>query len=422
MVLGAGPAGLAAALWCAELGLAAVVLEREPVAGGQLLRWPAPVANLPGVAVVTGSELCDTLLGQLASRRVELRLGQDWAFAPHGPLELRWGDEVLRPAAVIVATGVRRRALGVPGETHVCVRDNVGAALEAWAGKDVVIVGGGDDAFEHAQLLAPIARSVTLLHRRPTFTAREHFRAPVLADPRVRVLAPARVVAVHPRPGTPEVEVTHEEGRAMLPADVLFRCIGPEPASDLGGVPRRPDGSLDVDALQRTLRAGVFAVGDVCSTEAPTLPTAFGQGATAAKAALAWIEGRSVWREDSAAQPSVDVLRIEGIVLPASVGVYASEHGILQPLRFDLAFGVDARAAALRDELSDTIDYAAVRACVHEVVARGHVCLIEALAERVAREVRARFSLVGVRVRVTKIDVPQAGATASVEVVRGLCP
>ena len=209
-------------------------------------------------------------------------------------------------------------------------------------------------------------------------------------------------------------------------------------------VPRGPDGSVLVDRLQRTQVPGVLAVGDLCAGEAPTVPTAFGQGATAAKTLVAWREGRLAWEgprgagtrhggAESATQSGEalrrgtppqeqphppDTLRIEGLRFPARIGAYAWEEACVQALVFDLAFEVDAARAAKDDALRDTLDYAEVAACIEGVLAAGHVRLVETVAERVAGAILERFPVTRVQVRVRKPDVPVAGAWAVVEVVR----
>jgi dihydroneopterin aldolase len=101
------------------------------------------------------------------------------------------------------------------------------------------------------------------------------------------------------------------------------------------------------------------------------------------------------------------------------VGVYDWEHGRVQTLRFDLTLDVDAAAASRTDALADTLDYAAVADAIEAELARGHVRLVETVAERVAAMLLQRFALRGCSVRVTKPDVPRPGAQAIVEVRRG---
>jgi dihydroneopterin aldolase len=317
--------------------------------------------------------------------------------------------------AIVLATGVRRRRLGVPGEGALAgLHDNVGHDPARWRGARVVVIGGGDDAFEHAALLAPHAARVVLVHRSTRFTAREALRAPVLADPAVELRTGRQVTAFH---GAQSLEAVLLDDGTCLAADAVFCCIGPTPDSDGLGVARHPDGSVIVDRLQRTSRPGVFAAGDLCCSEAPTIPTALGHGSTAAKAIEAYLRGSA--RAPAPATDAGDVLRVEDLVLPARIGAYDWETTRVQSLRFALSFPVDTARAAARDALEDTLDYAAAADVVRGVLAQGHVRLVETVAERVADALLARFPLPWVRVRVEKADVPGPGARAVVDIRRG---
>jgi thioredoxin reductase (NADPH) len=432
-VIGAGPAGLSAALWCAELGLRPRVVEAAAEPGGQLLRIPTAVTNLPGMPPQSGRSLLHTLLAQLAERDVDVCCDARWSLdSEPDVLAVRdSGGRVVPVPAVILATGVRRRRLGVPGETGpdgatlAGVHDNVGPDLARWRDQHVVIVGGGDDALEHVALLAPVARQVTLLHRSSTFRARPALLEPVLAVTRpahanLTVRTGVRITELLGGSSLAAIRVDGETVRA----DALFRCIGPEPDTADHGVPRHPDGAIDVDVLQRSRRQGVFAVGDACSVESPTLSTAFGHGSTAAKALLAWRSGapwRGVVLPTRAVAPTAtpaDRLRVENLELPARVGVYARERESAQPLRFTLEFAIDAARAARADALADTLDYASAAACVEEVLAAGHFNLVETIATRVADALLGRFAVTDVGVRVAKLGVPRPGAQAVVEVWR----
>lgn len=417
VVFGAGPAGLSAALWCADLGLRCVVLERGPAPGGQLHTVPHPMHNLPGLPGVDARAFAQSLVAQVAAAGVEVVCGVAARLHPH-EREVDAGVRTLRPAAVILATGVRRRRLHVPGEDALLgrsVRFNAGDDLEAYRGARAVVVGGGDDALVHAAQLAPVARGVTVLHRSAPLRARLALASQVRADPRITLVSGAVVTSFEGEPSLRAVHAQTPDGDRRFEADVAFVCAGPVPNGEGFGVARAPDGAILVDRLQRTSRAGVFAVGDVCCSEAPTVSTALGHGAVAAKAISALRDG--TLREDD---PSLDrdELRVRGLCLPARVGAYAREVGVEQTLRFDLTFMIDARAAAQVDRVERTLDYAAAAEVIREVLGRRHHHLVETVAHVVASELLARFGVAEVTVAVTKVDVPMAGAEAAVIVRR----
>ena len=168
IIIGAGPAGLSAALWCDELGLDTLVLERESEVGGQLLRVHNRIENYLGVEAANGLELRDVFAAQADARDFDL-----WTQAEIEEADLRAkrvrlaSGEELQSIAVVIATGVRRRRLGIPGEAEFEGRGVLSSGAlerERVAGEDVLIVGGGDAAAENALLLAETCATVTLAH------------------------------------------------------------------------------------------------------------------------------------------------------------------------------------------------------------------------------------------------------------------
>lgn len=417
LVMGAGPAGLSAALWCADLGLTCLVVERSAAPGGQLHDVPHPMHNLPGLPGADARGFAESLVAQVRAAGVEVRCGAQARLHPH-EREVDLDGRVLRPGAVVIATGVRRRRLHVPGEDALLgtsVRFNVGGDLERYRDLRAVVVGGGDDALVHAAQLAPFARGVTVLHRRDQLRARAALAAQVRADARITLVPGAVVTSFEGERSLRAVHASTSGGDRRFEADVAFVCAGPVPNGEGFGVARAPDGAILVDRLQRTSRAGVFAVGDVCCSEAPTVSTALGHGAVAAKTISAMRDG--TLREDDPAQDR-DVLRVRGLRLPARIGAYAREVGVEQTLRFDLTFTIDARAAALVDRVERTLDYAAAAEVIRDVLSRRHHHLVETVAHGVATELLARFGVAEVSVEVTKSDVPQEGSEAAVIVRR----
>lgn len=418
LVIGAGPGGLATALWCKELGLSCAVVEAAQTVGGQLLAIPHAVHDLPGVPATSGAALRDTLVAQVARAGVPVLTGVSASLDAHAlRVETRIGES--RPGAVVIATGVRRRRLDVPGEETFAgegVRWNVGDDLARWRGLRVVVIGGGDDALVHATLLVPVAASVALVFRRAAPSARRALVDAVLRDERITRIAGARVLAFEGDRALGAVRLDAPDGVRVIDADVAFVCAGPTPRSEGFGVARRPDGSVIVDRLQRTSRMGVFAVGDVCTSEAPTIATAFGQGATAAKTICAIRDG--ALRDALPTPATTDLLRLHALRFPARVGAYPRERALTQTLRFDVTFAVETARAASTDQLEHALDYSSVVEAIATVLERRHYHLIESVADAVASELLARFAIERVDLTVTKPAVPQAESEASITVSR----
>jgi thioredoxin reductase (NADPH) len=389
-----------------------VLFEATPEVGGQLAQIPYRIENLFGFGAVAPAALTTTMRSECLSAGIEIRTGVAAMLHPE-QLAITTGRETQSFDAVVLATGVRRRKLNIAGERTFANRGvytNMGADPARFDGARAVVVGGGDDAFEHARWLASHCRSVTLLHRSERFSARSSLRDPVLTDERIQLYRNSVLTAIEGHDGVERVHARVNGTMTCFDADAVFVCIGPEPVSEGFGVSTDAAGYVRVDALQRTSRAGVFAVGDVCCPESPTLATALGHGATAAKMI---VQGALVPEATCS-----DRLSIHGLSFPARIGVYPRERRRRQTLGFDLSFEVDAGAAAPTDSLHRTIDYAAVADVIETMLAQQHYNLIETVADGVATRLLAHFDTRSVRVRVTKPGVPQTYASASIEVER----
>jgi thioredoxin reductase (NADPH) len=291
IILGGGPAGLAAAMWSAELGLRSIVLEKNAEFGGQLHWIHTPILNYPGVKSRNGVEFLSKLLKQLGKKAFESRTNSE---ITHIDLKKRMlslsNGESLQAKALVIATGVRRRTLGVEGEG-----DFVGRGLletgqrdrHLLAGKRLMIVGGGDAAFENAAVLSEYAEQVFLLHRRQTFTARKDFVDKVIDNPRIEIIREAVVKRLTGRDRLEGVEYLDSKTGSVksISIDTLLIRIGVMPNTEMfQGLELDGKGYILVNAACKTSVDGVFAIGDVANPISPTISTAVGMGSTAVKA------------------------------------------------------------------------------------------------------------------------------------------
>ena len=300
IIIGAGPAGLSAALWCDELGLDTLVVEREAEVGGQLLRVYNPVENYLGVEAKDGRELRDRFAAQVEDKDFDL-----WTGAEIESIDLRakrvrlLSGEELQAVALVLATGVRRRRLGVPGEEEFAGRGVLASGKPApalVAGEDVVVVGGGDAAAENALLLAEVCPTVTLVHRGKRLSARPEFAERIRGEFRINVFTEARLRSIIGKERVEAVEIEREGALKpfrMAARGVLIR-VGVEPNSELFREQLHTDerGYVVVTGEQETSVEMVFAVGDLSNPLAPTVSGATGAGATAAKVIGARLTGR----------------------------------------------------------------------------------------------------------------------------------
>src|SRR5918911_1038210 len=291
IIIGAGAAGLAAALWCDELGLDTLVLEQASEIGGQLLSVYNPIENYLGVRVRDGRELRDLFAEQVKDAEFDL-----WTDVEIETVNLsakrvllRSGEE-LQAIGIVIATGVRRRRLGIPGETELAGRGVMESGTrdrDEFAGQDVCVVGGGDAAAENALLLSEVCPTVTIVHRGPKLRARREFTERIKGEHCITVFKESQVRRII---GTEEVEgVEILRAGAIKPFEmavkgVLIR-IGVEPNTELFREQLHVDERdyIVVTGEQETSASNVFAVGDVSNPLAPTIIGATGAGATAAK-------------------------------------------------------------------------------------------------------------------------------------------
>ncbi len=291
IIIGAGPAGLSAALWCDELGLDTLVVEREAEVGGQLLRVHNRVENYLGVSASNGRELRDLFAAQAEGKEFDL-----WTEAEIESVDLkrrrvrlRSGEE-LQSIALVIATGVRRRRLGVPGEEEFAGRGVLASGMlerDSVAGEDVLVVGGGDAAAENALLLAEVCPTVTLAHRGQRLRARAEFVERIRGEHRITVFTGTTLERIIGGERVESVEL--QRAGALKPLRMAVRGVlvrvGVEPNTELFRDQLHTDerGYVVTTGEHETSCEMVFAVGDVSNPLAPTVSGATGAGATAAK-------------------------------------------------------------------------------------------------------------------------------------------
>jgi thioredoxin reductase (NADPH) len=290
LIIGAGPAGLSAALWCDELGLDTLVLEQSEEVGGQLLSVHNPIDNYLGVHADNGRDLRDRFVAQTKDCDFDLwtQVEIDSVDLKAKRVVLRSGEE-LKAIAIIIATGLRRRKLGIPGEDEFSGRGMIesSADRQAFAGKDVCVIGGGDAAAENALMLAKVCPTVTLVHRGKKLRARREFIEQLHTNHCITVFPESLVHRIIGRDWIEAVEI--ERAGAIKPFQMAVRGvivrIGFQPNTELFREQLEMDqrGYVIISSRQETSIENVFAVGDVANPLSPTISSAVGGGATAAK-------------------------------------------------------------------------------------------------------------------------------------------
>jgi thioredoxin reductase len=290
-------------LWLKNLGLEPVVVERQDAPGGM------PNLNfldndwVLGHAGVTGQTLGRRFSAHARRAGVNIRLGvRSAVFLPGSDamtLHLGEGDE-LRCAALVIATGTRHRGLEIlenPLDAAVAARVFCGpyafADIDGQAGKHVLIVGGGDNAYENARLLLAHGARVTLVSRSRR-RARRQMWEPVVGQGACTIHEESRLLDLAAKQGISCARVGGANGEWLMDVDRVHILAGYAPntkflADFLPGdwysaLRFDAEGYLCVDAWGRTAIPGIYAAGDVCNPAFPSIVSALAQGAKTAKA------------------------------------------------------------------------------------------------------------------------------------------
>ena len=302
-ILGSGPAGLTAAIYCARAGLDPVLatgLQR----GGQLTQT-SEIENFPGFPEgLQGAELMERMEQQ--ALRFGLRLHETAVLKvdlSRRPFAITEGDQSIQTCdCLIVATGASPKKLGVPGERAFAGRGvSYCATCDGFffRNKEIAVIGGGDAALEEAQYLSRIASKVTLCHRRDRFRASKALQQKVLSNAKIEIAWNSVVTEILGGPrGVTGLRLQNQQDGSLreLPCSGCFCAIGHEPQSELFR------GQLELDAggyiLTRapsteTSVPGVFACGDVADPLYRQAIAAAGRGCAAALDAERWLESQT---------------------------------------------------------------------------------------------------------------------------------
>jgi thioredoxin reductase (NADPH) len=293
LIVGGGPAGVSAALWAVTLDLRPLVLEAEARTGGQLHRIHFEPRNLPASQPGRGEALAARASAQLDTSGVTVRCNARAAAIERveggARLLVRTADGATHEApAVVIATGLRARRLGIPGEREFegrGVSDSATRDLDKLRGRDVTVIGGGDAAFENTLLLAGAGCRVTLAVRGPVH-ARARFVDRVADTPSVEVLHGANAEEILGNDAVRAVRFTSARGTIERATSAVVVKIGQEPRTKWcrEALACDADGYIRVDPAFRTSLAGAWAIGDVVRPLVPGIAVALGHGAAAAAA------------------------------------------------------------------------------------------------------------------------------------------
>jgi thioredoxin reductase (NADPH) len=287
VIIGAGPAGLAAAIYAKRAMMNFVLLEKW-FPGGEIAKT-YEVDNYPGIFHVSGPELTDRIIDHAKALGAEAVLDSVVDVDLKGPIKTIVAEQATyRTKTVIIATGASSRKLGVPGEEALIGRGISNCATcdgALYRGKNVAVVGGGDVAVEDAIYLARMCPKVTLIHRRDQLRAAKVLQDKVMSIPNVEIVWDTVVTKVNGSDVLESVELYNkkEDKASKIDVDALFVAVGMDPNSQFaqGQIELAPGGWIVTNDECETSLPGVFAAGDVRKKALRQVVTAVSDGATA---------------------------------------------------------------------------------------------------------------------------------------------
>ena len=294
IIIGAGPAGLTAAIYALRAGKSVKILEKGSF-GGQMTFSPK-IENYPGFTQISGAELADLLVEQALAQGADIDVEEVEGISKNEDgfmVKTDCGEHDCR--AVIIATGAKHRHLGVPGEDKY-IGDGISFCAVCdgafYAGKKVIMIGGGNSALQEALLLSETSESVTIVQNFPYFTGEQKLVDLVEKKTNITYILGATVKEFF---GDDEIKgaviVNSETGEeTKLYADGVFEAIGLEPENEgFVNVAELERGYIKSDEKCLTKTEGVFTAGDCRTKSIRQIATAVADGAVAALAACDYL-------------------------------------------------------------------------------------------------------------------------------------
>ena len=298
IIIGAGPAGLTAAIYALRANKSVLILEKSSF-GGQMTFSPK-IENYPGFISVSGTELADSLVEQALAQGAEVELEEVEAITVNsdGTKTVKTDCGEHSAKAIIIATGAKHRLLGVKGETDLIGNGISFCAVcdgAFHAGKRVAVIGGGNSALQEASLLSDLCESVTVIQNLDGFTGESRLAEALMAKPNVSAIFGTVVTEFLSENGELSGIMTKRVSDGLetkLDFEGVFVAIGlaPDTAIADGIAERDKWGYIVSDEKCLTATDGVFVAGDCRTKGVRQIATAIADGATAALAANAYLD------------------------------------------------------------------------------------------------------------------------------------
>lgn len=290
IIVGAGPAGLTAAIYACRANLKVLVLEAMTY-GGQIINTPS-IENYPALFKVSGFDFATNLYNQAKELGSEIKFEKVIKIIPGKEKEVITSTNSYKAKAIIIATGAVSRKLNLPNEDEFVGKGISYCATcdgNFYKGQVVAVNGGGNTAFEDAIYLADIAKKVYLIHRRNEFRADASLVEQAKKKKNIEFILNSKIIKLN---GDDKLSSITLNNNKELNIDGLFIAIGkvPETINFASVVKTTKDGYFESNEECLTNQEGIFVAGDAREKELRQLVTATSDGAIAATAAIKYLK------------------------------------------------------------------------------------------------------------------------------------
>ena len=297
IIIGGGPAGLAAGLYASRAKLSTLIIEKKAF-GGELMDRDL-IENYPGYPDgVLGPELGLNIVKQVMNYGTEIQLSQVVQLEIKKNYKVvRTSEEDYRSKVVIIAGGAHPRKLGVPGEQEFADKGVFYCATcdgPHFAGKVVAVAGGGDSGVTEAILLARLASKVIIVELLTHLTATRTLQERIFSNPKIETMCGFKIEAIRGDNQVKALDLVEAKTgkRSVLQVDGILVWVGLEANTDYlkGSVPLDERGQILVNNDLETEIPGILAAGDIRHNSRMQIVTAVGDGATAALSAMRYLQ------------------------------------------------------------------------------------------------------------------------------------
>lgn len=297
IIIGAGPAGMTAAVYTSRANLSALMIERG-IPGGQMANTEE-VENYPGFETILGPELSTKMFDHAKKFGAEYAYGDVSEVIDNGDYKtVKVSGKEYKSLAVIISSGAEYKKMGIPGETELGGRGVSYCAVcdgAFFKGKNLVVVGGGDSAVEEGAFLTKFANKVTIVHRRDKLRAQKILQDRAFANEKIDFIWNTTLKEIHGTDGkvsSVTLVSTTDGSEKSFDTDGVFVYVGmlplTKPFTNLGIL--NENGYIVTNEKMETTVPGIFGAGDVRDKMLRQIVTATGDGSVAALSAQHYIE------------------------------------------------------------------------------------------------------------------------------------